>query len=158
MSSGITVTNEHRVRASLAETFAYVDDHRHVPEWMAGVESFEPVDGRDHGPGAVFDVVMHVGVAIRTRLEVVGWEQDALLEFRSVKGFKVESRWTFEEVGDPDEGETLVTSQITYHLPFGPAGKVMGKVMEPAVAKTSEKSSTTLVAKVEERAARGRGG
>jgi uncharacterized membrane protein len=152
MSSGITVTNEHRVRASLAETFAYVDDHRNVPEWMAGVERFDPVDGRDHGLGALFDVVMHVGVPIRTRLEVTDWKQDALLEFRSVKGFRTESRWTFAALG---EDETLVTSQITYHLPFGPAGKVMGKVMEPAVAKTSEKSSATLVAKVEERAGRG---
>ena len=48
-----------------------------------------------------------------------------------------------------------MTSQITYHLPFGPAGRVMGKVMEPAVAKASERSSTALVAKVEEHAARG---
>ena len=149
MGSGITVTNEHRVRAPLAETFAYVDDHRHVPEWMHGVEKFDPVDGRDHGLGAVFDVVMHVGVPIRTRLEVTGWEQDRLLEFRSVKGFSTESRWTFEALG---EDETLVTSQITYHLPFGPAGRVMGKVMEPAVAKASEKSSSTLVQRVEERA------
>ena len=151
MASGITVTNEHRVRASLGQTFAYVDDHRNVPEWMHGVERFDPVDGRDHGLGAVFDVVMHVGVPIRTRLEVTGWEQDRLLEFRSVKGFSTESRWTFEALGDH---ETLVTSQITYHLPFGPAGRVMGKVMEPAVAKASEKSSSTLVQRVEENAAR----
>ena len=152
MSKGNTVVNEHRVRASLAQTFAYVDDHTHVPEWMFGVEKFEAVDGRDHGLGALFDVVMHVGVPIRTRLEVVGWEQDALLEFRSVTGFSTDSRWTFEAIGDD---ETLVTSQITYHLPFGPAGRVMGKVMEPAVARASERSSSALVRRVEESAARG---
>ncbi|GAA1932760.1 SRPBCC family protein [Nocardioides marmoribigeumensis] len=152
MASGMTVTNEHRVRASLPQTFAYVDDHTRVPEWMFGVETFEPVGERDHGLGAVFDVVMHVGVPIRTRLEVVAWEQDALLEFRSVKGFSTDSRWTFEALGDD---ETLVTSQITYRLPFGPAGRVMGKVMEPAVARASERSSTALVRRVEESAARG---
>ena len=152
MGAGNTVVNEHRVKASLAQTFAYVDDHRHVPEWMHGVEKFEAVGEKDHGLGAVFDVVMHVGVPIRTRIEVTGWEQDALLEFTSVKGFSTESRWTFRAVGDD---ETLVTSEITYHLPFGPAGRVMGKVMEPAVAKASERSSTALVAKVEEHAARG---
>ena len=151
-SKGNTVVNEHRVRASLAETFAYVDDHRHVPEWMFGVEKFEAVGDQDHGKGAVFDVVMHVGVPIRTRLEVVAWEQDALLEFRSVKGFSTESRWTFEAVG---EDETRVVSEITYHLPFGPAGRVMGKVMEPAVAKASERSSSALVQRVEEHAGRG---
>jgi uncharacterized membrane protein len=150
-SKGITVVNEHRVRAPLAETFAYVDDHRNVPAWMFGVERFDPVDGRDHGLGALFDVVMHLGVPIRTRIEVVAWEQDALLEFRSVKGFKADSRWTFESIGDD---ETLVTSQITYHLPFGPAGRVMGKVMEPAVGRASERSSTALVRHVEEHATR----
>jgi ribosome-associated toxin RatA of RatAB toxin-antitoxin module len=151
MGAGNTVVNEHRVRATLAQTFAYVDDHRHVPEWMFGVEKFEAVGDRDHGLGAVFDVVMHLGVPIRTRLEVTGWEQDALLEFRSVKGFSTESRWTFEALG---EDETRVTSEITYHLPFGPAGRVMGKVMEPAVARASERSSTSLVHHVEEYAAR----
>ena len=149
---GITVTNEHRVRAPLAQTFAFVDDHRNVPDWMHGVERFDPVDGRDHGLGALFDVVMHVGVPIRTRLEVTGWEQDALLEFHSVTGFRTESRWTFEALG---ADETLVTSRITYHLPFGPAGRVMGKVMEPAVSRASERSSSELVRRVEEHAARG---
>ncbi len=154
-AKGLSVVNEHRCHAPLAQTFAYVDDHRNVPDWMFGVEEFEPVDGRDHGLGAVFDVVMHVGVPIRTRLEVVGWEQDALLEFRSVTGFKVDSEWTFRAVGGAAGEETVVTSRITYHLPFGPAGRVMGKVMEPAVARASERSSTALVRHVEEHAARG---
>ena len=151
MSKGTTVVNESRVRATVEQSFAYVDDHTHVPEWMFGVEKFEPIDGRDHGLGALFDVVMHVGVAIKTRIEVVAWEQDRLIEFKSVAGLGVDSRWTFEPAG---EGEALVRSEITYHLPFGPAGRVMGKVMGPAVAKASERSSAELVRRVEERAGR----
>ena len=152
-NKGNTVVNEHRVRAGVEEAFAYVDDHRHVPEWMFGVEKFEPVDGRDHGLGALFDVVMHVGVAIRTRIEVVAWEQDRLIEFKSVAGLGVDSRWTFEPADDEGE-ESVVRSEITYHLPFGPAGRVMGKVMGPAVSKASERSAAELVRRVEERAAR----
>ena len=152
MGAGTTVLREHRCRASLAETFAYLDDHRNVPEWMFGVERFEPVGDRDHGLGAVFDVVVHVGLPIRTRLEVTGWEQDRLVEFESVSGFRTDSQWTFEAL---DEGTTLITSRVTYHLPFGPAGRVMGKVMEPAVGKVVDRSSVALVRHVEEHAARG---
>ena len=152
MGAGTTVVREHRCRAPLAQTFAYVDDHRHVPEWMFGVERFDPVGELDHGLGAVFDVVVHVGLPIRTRIEVTGWEQDRLIEFESVSGFRTDSQWTFSAV---DDTTTLVTSRVTYHLPFGPAGRVMGKVMEPAVGKVVDHSSIALVRHVEDFAARG---
>jgi uncharacterized membrane protein len=152
MGAGTTVRREHRCRAPLAQTFAYVDDHRHVPEWMFGVEQFDPVGDLEHGLGSVFDVVVHVGLPIRSRIETVAWEQDRLIEFASVKGFKTESVWTFEAL---DESTTLIVSEVTYHLPFGPAGRVMGKVMEPAVGKVVDRSSEALVRKVEEYAARG---
>ena len=151
MGAGTTVVSEHRCNASLAQTFAYVDDHTNVPDWMFGVERFEPHGELDHGLGAVYDVVVHVGLPIRTRIEVTGWEQDERIEFASVSGFRTESVWTFEAL---DDTTTLVTSSVTYHLPFGPAGRVMGKVMEPAVGKAVDRSSTALVRKVEEHAAR----
>ena len=155
MGAGTTVVSEHRCRASLAQTFAYVDDHTHVPDWMFGVERFEPVGEPDHGLGAVYDVVVHVGLPIRTRIEVTGWEQDRRIEFDSVSGFRTESVWTFEALHEGQDGPdeiTLITSSVTYHLPFGPAGRVMGKVMEPAVGKVVERSSTALVRRVEEHA------
>ncbi len=152
MAAGTTVLREHRCNAPLAQTFAYVDDHRHVPEWMFGVERFDAVGQPDQGLGAVFDVVVHVGLPIKTRIEVVGWEQDRLIEFASVTGFKTDSVWTFEAL---DDDTTLITSRVTYYLPFGPAGRVMGKVMEPAVGKVVDRSSTDLVRRIEEYAARG---
>lgn len=144
-AKGIEVHTESRCRAPLGVAFAYVDDHRNVPRWMFGVDTFTPVDGRDHGLGALFDVRIHLGVPIRTRIEITGWEQDRLLELTSVTGFEVDSRWTFTEEGD----HTVVGAVVTYHLPFGPAGRVMGRVMEPAVALATQRSSAALVREIE---------
>ena len=49
MGAGTTVVREHRCRAPLAQTFAYVDDYTHVPDWMFGVEKFVPHGEVDHG-------------------------------------------------------------------------------------------------------------
>ena len=152
MGAAITVVRKNRCNASVAQTFAYVDDHTHVPDWMFGVEKFQPHGDLDHGLGAVFDVVVHLGLPIRTRIEVTAWEQDRRIELDSVSGFRTESEWTFEPL---DDSTTLITSSVTYHLPFGPAGRVMGKVMEPAVSKAVDRSSVALVRLVEEHAARG---
>lgn len=139
--------------APLGLVFEYVADYRNVPDWLFGIQTFEPVGDIDHGLGAVFDGAMHLGVTLKSRIEVVEWAEDRLIGFDSVKGFKNSSRWTFESTGDDS---TRIVAELSYSLPFGPAGKALGKVIEPFVKQAVAHSSTHLKEQVE-RAARARG-
>ena len=69
-----------------------------------------------------------------------------LIQFDSVKGFKVRNRWDFAPV---DAGSTLITAQTELFPPFGPAGRAMAKVIEPAMGKIMERSSSRLKGRIE---------
>jgi uncharacterized membrane protein len=128
MSTDVTI--DETCAAPLDVTFDYVADYRTIPRWMLGVRSFEPVGDKDYGLGSVFDVNLQLGVPIRTRIETVEFEQNTVIGMDSVRGFKARSRWHFEAL---DDARTAVHATVSYDLPCGPAGKVMGKVMEPFV-------------------------
>lgn len=134
--------------APLDVAFAYVADYRAIPEWMFGVRKFEPVGDKDYGLGSVFDVSLLVGVPIRTRIETVEFEEGRVIGMDSVKGFKARSRWHFEAVG---ADRTKITAKVSYDLPFGPAGRAMGKVMSPVVKQAVSHISHHLKANLERR-------
>ena len=138
------------VDAPLGATFAYVADYRTIPEWMFGVKKFEPVTENDYGLGSVFDVSLSLGVPITTRIETVEFEEDRVIGMDSVKGFKATSRWYFEADG---ADRTKVTARVSYDLPFGPAGRAMGKVMQPFVRQAVTHISHHLKANLENRTA-----
>ena len=139
------------VNAPLDVTFAYVADYRTIPDWMFGVKKFEPVTEKDYGSGSVFDVSLSLGVPINTRIETVEFEEGRVIGMDSVKGFKAKSRWYFEADG-PDR--TKVNAVVSYELPFGPAGRGMGKVMQPFVKQAVNHISQHLKANLENRASR----
>ena len=139
------------VNAPLDVTFAYVADYRTIPDWMFGVKKFEPVTDKDYGLGSVFDVSLQMGLPIHTRIETVEFEEDRVIGMDSVKGFKARSRWHFEADG-PDR--TTVKANVSYDLPFGPAGRAMGKVMQPFVRQAVGHISSHLKSNLESRAAR----
>jgi uncharacterized membrane protein len=136
------------VNAPLDVTFAYVADYRTIPEWMFGVKKFEPVTEKDYGLGSVFDVSLLLGVPINTRIETVEFEEGRVIGMDSVKGFRAKSRWYFEADG-PER--TKVTAVVSYELPFGPAGRAMGKVMQPFVRQAVNHISHHLKANLESR-------
>ncbi len=143
---GVTVTRRTRVEVPVETAFAYVDDWHNAADWLVGVETFTPVGEQEQGLGAVFDVVAHAGIHVKTRLEVTDHVERRLIEFASVRGFKAHNRWHFEPLG---EHATLITTEIELHPPLGPAGKVMAKVMEPAVAKVVDRSAARLKEQIE---------
>ena len=142
----VDIVKTETCNAPLKTAFAYVADYRKIPDWMFGVHAFEPVGPHDYGLGSVFDVTVHLGLRIHTRIEAVEWEENRLIGMDSVKGFKVRSRWYFTAL---DEDRTEVTAKVSYELPFGPAGKAMGKVMEPVVKQAVKHASHHLVTNIE---------
>ena len=142
----LTAAQQTQVDRPVEACFDYVDTWRNVSDWLVGVETFTPVGQQDQGLGAEFDVVVHAGIKVKTRLKVTDYVEHRLIEFESVKGFKVRNRWNFEPL---DEDRTILTAETELHPPLGPAGRAMVKVMEPAINKIMERSSTRLKARIE---------
>lgn len=126
----VEIVRTETCAAPLSVAFAYVADYRKIPDWMFGIKKFEAVGDKDYGLGSVFDVTLSLGVRIHTTIEAVEWEEGRVIGMDSVRGFKARSRWYFESVA---QDRTEVTATVSYELPFGPAGKAMGKAMEPFV-------------------------
>ncbi|WP_235681298.1 SRPBCC family protein [Tomitella gaofuii] len=132
--------------APLAVGFAYVDDHRTVPQWMFGVTEFTPLGEQEHGLGAEYAATMVLGPkTLRSKVRVTEWEQDALITLESYEGIRNSSSWRFTPV---DDGHAELSVVFTYDFGGGLAGKALAKIVEPfvqaAVAQT-EKDLRRLV-------------
>ena len=143
----IEICVESTFQAPLEVAFAYTADYRNVPDWLYGISKFEPVGDLDYGLGAVFDGSMNLGATLHSRIEVNEFEENRLIGFDSIKGFKNSSRWTFSAL---DAGRSRVVADVSYELPGGIAGKALGKVIEPFVKIAVRHSSAALQKCVEE--------
>ncbi len=143
---GLSRTQETHVESAVEQAWGYLDDWRNVADWLIGVERFTPASEQDRGLGSVFDVVLNAGVKIKTRIEVTDYVEGRLIVFDSVKGFKVRNRWQLEPL---DPSRTLITAETEVFPPFGPAGKAMAKVLEPAMHRIMERSSSRLKGRIE---------
>lgn len=141
MGKPIEFTIETSFDAPVETAFAYTADYRNVPSWLYGVEEFVPFGPKDYGLGAVFDGAMHVGITLRSRIEVDEFEENSLISFDTVKGFQIRSRWSFSAT---DDATSAVRAEVAYELPGGIAGKGVGKVIEPFVKIAIKHSSADL--------------
>ncbi len=145
----IHVKHTDTCRAPVESAFAYVADYRNVPDWLFGIHRFEPVGDQDYGLGAVFDAEVHLGAHLHTRIRVEEWADNELIGFDSIDGVKVESTWRFEAL---DDESSAVTGEVTLTLPFGPAGRLMNRAIQPAVRRAVEQTAERLATRIEEHA------
>jgi uncharacterized membrane protein len=128
----VDIHHEGTCEAPLEVAFAYIDDYRNATGWMFGLAKFEPVGDQVQGLGSVFDGTFQVKpVKLSSTVRVTRWEQDKVIAFESIKGFKNSSTWEFSAVSPT---QTKVTVTFSYELPGGLAGRAMGKALEPIVA------------------------
>ncbi|MEO9108669.1 MAG: SRPBCC family protein [Jatrophihabitantaceae bacterium] len=138
----VDIHHEATCHAPVEVTFAYVDDYRNAIKWMFGLSKFEAIGELIRGVGSVFEGTFSVKpVNLHSTIEGTAWEQNVLIAFRSIKGFKNDSTWQFAALGDAD---TRVTVDFHYELPGGLAGRALGKLLEPIVALTVRHSEAEL--------------
>lgn len=122
------VTHSASAAVPVETAFGYVDNYRHVPDWMFGVSKFEPVGELDSGLGAVFGTSITLGPkTLHITTEVTEFEQNRLIALTSRKGLQNTVHMLFEPEG-PDR--TKLTMSIEYKVPGGFAGKALGKIID----------------------------
>lgn len=128
----VDIHHSNVCNAPLPFAFGWVDDYRNATRFMFGLASFEPVPGHpDQGLGAAFEGLFRTGpIKISSTIEVKEWQQDSVIRFESVKGFRTWSTWRFQA---EDAEHTRITVDFSYEVPGGIAGKVLGKALEPIV-------------------------
>lgn len=132
----------------LSVAFAYVDDHRNVPEWMFGISKFAPLTAQESGLGAEYDTVMNLGPkALRSKVRVTDWAEDTVIELTSYEGMVNSSRWEFRAV---DDEHTELTVDFRYEFGGGLAGKALAKIVEPLVGEAMRQTEKNLRTKAEE--------
>lgn len=143
----VDIHHEGACEAPLSVAFGYLDDYRNATSWMFGLARFEPIGAKDHGLGAEFDGTFQVKpVKLHSTIKVTEWEQDTLIAFESIKGFRNWSTWRFSAAGDT---RTTITVKFSYELPGGLAGRMLGKALEPIVALSVRRSDEALRTNIE---------
>ena len=145
----VDIHHEGTCEAPLDVAFGYLDDYRNATEWMFGLSRFEPDGDKDHGLGAVFSGTFAVKpVKLNSTIKVTEWEQDKVIAFESIKGFRNWSTWRFSA---PSPTRTTITVTFSYELPGGLAGRALGKALEPIVAISVRHSDEALRREIESR-------
>jgi uncharacterized membrane protein len=145
----VDINHEGSCAAPVEVAFAYLDDYRNATDWMFGLAAFEPIGEQAQGLGAEFDGTFEVKpVKLHSTLRVTEWEQNAVIAFESIKGFRNWSTWRFVADG-PNRTQIVVT--FGYEVPGGLAGKAIGRVLEPIVAMSVRRSDEALRREIETR-------
>lgn len=145
----VDIHHEGTCAAPVDVAFAYLDDYRNATDWMFGLAKFEPAGEQERGLGAVFDGTFQVKpVKLSSTIEVTEWEQNTVIAFESIKGFRNWSTWRFFDEG-PHRTRIKVT--FSYELPGGLAGRALGKALEPIVAVSVRRSDEALRREIESR-------
>lgn len=138
---------ETTVDAPPAVVFAYLDDYRNTPKYMAGLKKWEPAGDKTHGEGAMFLGAMDAaGQTLESTLEITTWRQDEAIGWTPRDGFKQGGQWTLTPEGDG----TRVSLAVEFSFPGGFAGKAVAKMAEPVVKNNVRQSVAKLKSQVEE--------
>lgn len=135
------------IAVPLGFAFDYVADFRNGSDWVFGMSGVEVVGERQHGLGTVYAGAIKLGPStLRADSEIVRWEPPQVVAFESVRGFVNRSTWAFNAI-DPET--TALAADIEYELPGGPAGRLLGKALEPFVSISLRQSDRALRERLE---------
>ncbi|MET9200231.1 SRPBCC family protein [Gordonia sp. NPDC003585] len=122
------VRHEALIDGPRDQIFTYVNGYENVPEYMFGVQRFEPTSDITSGLGSVFDVTIDVGPKkLKSTVECTEWVENELIVLEAIEGFKADTTWKFAD----KDGGTQVLVEFGYTLPGGLAGRALGAIIGP---------------------------
>ncbi|AFR47866.1 SRPBCC family protein [Gordonia sp. KTR9] len=141
------VRHQARIDGPREKVFSYVDGYQNVSEYLFGVTRFEPTTDQTSGLGATFAVSIDVGPkTLKSVVECTEYVENELITLEAIDGFAANTTWRF---ADADGGSaTDMDVEVTYTLPGGMAGKLLGKVVGPFAAQAVRQTEATIGKKV----------
>lgn len=129
--------------------FTYVDDWTNASVFTQDLIRWEPAGDQTAGLGASFHAALKLGPTTQeSTLEITSYEQDAVIGWEPRDGFPQRGTYTFAPSGDG----TQVSLEISFDLPGGIAGRILGKTIEPAAKQNVTKTLANLKRELEQAA------
>ncbi|TCJ97367.1 SRPBCC family protein [Nocardia alba] len=114
--------------ASLAITFAFVDDVERLPAWVIGVSAFTHAGGPNQGVGSQWQMRIAFGpVKRRVPMRCTEWIDNELIVMRSTSGRELRIEFGFTAV---TATETAVDIVVGYPRPEGAAERAVAAKLE----------------------------
>jgi fatty-acyl-CoA synthase len=143
----VRVEEDISIDAEPAEIWDLITDPDTYTRTLAGFTRFEVQGDRQRGPGARYQMRLHVGSAdVGGLVEVVEYGAPRDMAWTSITGLDHRVRWRLRE---QDDGTTKVTLRLSYQSPGGLLGTVADRVSAPLVTGNLRESLERLKAEIE---------
>jgi uncharacterized membrane protein len=151
-----TVENSIEISRPAADVFAFVDDYRNSTRYIAGMTEYKPTTKQASGKGSKFKFVKKTtGLPdIKSEIEIIDWQKDSTISFKSFSGFDNGGTYTFIDKG----ADCVVRLSNTYDLGsliggnrgglFGGLAKAAGGIASKAAEGQVRKDLTTSLEKL----------
>jgi len=112
-----TVNRRASIACKLEDAFEYVANWRNFSNYIPMYVKIEPTSVVQYGPGTSLDMTMMLGtkVEMRTTLDIVEFQKNRKIVFKSFRGLKTKTIWDFKDIG----GKVLTTVSFEFVLPSG---------------------------------------
>ena len=142
-----SVTAHATVAAPPEAVFAYAADPANPPRYVEGLTTWQHAGGPERGLGSQFRAGLQVGPKeLETTVEITSYEEGRALGWDPVKGFGQSGRWTMT----PDGDGTVIDFTVTYEMPGGILGRLIGGMLGGVVQHSVDASVRNLKAQVEQ--------
>jgi len=137
MQMASKVENSVEIDRPLSEVFSFVDDFTNTTRYIVGMTQYRPTTSQTSGKGARFSMVKKTtGLPdIKSVVEIVEWEADHRIAFRSISGFENSGSYTFTIDGAVTTVRLVNAFDVTTLL--GGGGGFLGGLKKAALGATA---------------------
>ena len=131
------VENSIEIERPVSEVFSFVDDYQNTTRYIVGMVQYRPTTAQTSGKGARFSMVKKTNGLpdIKSVVEIVDWEQNRTIGFRSISGFENSGSYKFTVSGDGTTVRLVNAFDITTLL--GGGGGFLGGLKKAALGATA---------------------
>jgi len=137
MQMASKVENSVEIDRPVSEVFSFVDDFTNTTRYIVGMTQYRPTTAQTSGKGARFSMVKKTtGLPdIKSVVEIVEWEADHRIAFRSISGFENSGSYTFTIDGAVTTVRLVNAFDVTTLL--GGGGGFLGGLKKAALGATA---------------------
>jgi hypothetical protein len=111
------VNRRASITCRLEDAFEYVANWKNFSNYIPMYVDIEPTSAVQYGPGTSLDMTIILGtkVEMKTALDIVEFQKNRKIVFKSFRGLKTRTVWDFRDIG----GKVLISVSFEFALPNG---------------------------------------